>query len=328
MLNRVCGGLNKIAKYAASVPLPCLQLRRNALPDGSICRCDIAVAPRSPQPVHIGEYSRVQIARSGLAHSRSFAGRAWLTSKREASHDWAERILGMHFGMHFLYHIIRHALVRWGYLAVIAGLMGESAGLPLPSEATLMFASFLSHKTSHLQLAWVIVAGIGAAIAGDNIGFLLGRHFGPRLLQWLAKTFSLSDNIAVARDQIQRHGPAMVFWSRFIVGLRTITGPVAGALGMEWKSFLIFNALGGTAWVMAISLCGYFFANEFQSMLDFSRRLPGLSASGYSALDICFGAARKSASRSTQGTSALHDVRPRVLAQAFAFGHACSYVTL
>lgn len=171
--------------------------------------------------------------------------------------------------MHFFYQIIGHTLIRWGYLAVIAGLLGESAGLPLPGETTLMFASFLSHKTTHLHVTWVILAGIGAAIAGDNLGFLIGRHFGPRFLRWVGRTFSLKDDIAAARDQIQRHGPATVFWSRFIVGLRTITGPVAGALGMDWRPFLLFNALGGAVWVTTISLCGYFFAKEFQSVVGF-----------------------------------------------------------
>lgn len=171
--------------------------------------------------------------------------------------------------MHLLYHWIRHALVHWGYIAVIAGLLGESAGLPLPGETTLMFASFLAHKTPQLHLVWVVIAGIGAAIVGDNVGFLLGRWLGPRLLRWLSKTFNWKEDIAAARDQIQRHGPATVFWGRFIVGLRTIVGPVAGALDMQWKTFLLYNALGAAVWVTAISLCGYVFANEFQTLLGF-----------------------------------------------------------
>jgi membrane protein DedA with SNARE-associated domain len=171
--------------------------------------------------------------------------------------------------MSWFYQIIRHALVHWGYLAVVAGLLGECAGLPLPGETVLMFASFLAHKTPQLQLEWVIAAGIAAAVIGDNLGFLLGRWLGPRLLRWIEKTFGLKEDIAAARDLIRHHGPATVFWARYIFGLRTIAGPVAGALDMKWSEFLLYNALGGTAWVLTISLSGYVFANEFQSLLGF-----------------------------------------------------------
>lgn len=171
--------------------------------------------------------------------------------------------------MNWLYHIVRYALVHWGYLAVVVGLLGENTGLPLPGETVLMFASFLARKTSHLQLQWVIVSGIGAAILGDNLGFLMGRWLGPHLLNWMKKAFPLEDDIATARDQIQHHGPATVFWARYIFGLRTITGPVAGVLGMRWKTFLLYNALGAVSWVTAISVCGYEFANKFHTLLGF-----------------------------------------------------------
>ena len=171
--------------------------------------------------------------------------------------------------MNWLAHIVRYALLRWGYLALAAGLLGENAGLPLPGETVLMLASFLSHKEKSLSLAPIILIGIAAAILGDNLGFLAGRRFGHRLLRWLREKWHLGDEIDVATDQIRHHGPATVFWARYIVGLRTIAGPVAGALGMPWKKFLLYNALGAATWVTTIAMTGYAFAAEFQTFLDY-----------------------------------------------------------
>lgn len=172
--------------------------------------------------------------------------------------------------MHWLYHTIRSLLVSWGYWAVLAGLMGESAGVPVPGETTLMFASFLAHRHTGLHLYLVILVGSAAAVAGDNIGFLLGRRFGQTLLRWMEKLFHLSDeDIAAAKDEVRRHGGRTVFFARYIFGLRTIAGPLAGMLGMEWKRFLLFNCLGAASWVTAISVSGYLFANEFNSLLSY-----------------------------------------------------------
>ena len=84
--------------------------------------------------------------------------------------------------MHWIDHIVRHTLVKWRYLAVIAGLLGEDVGLPVRDETVLMFASFLAHKHTGLRLIWVIVAGSSAAMMGDNLGFV-GNRLGSRLIR-------------------------------------------------------------------------------------------------------------------------------------------------
>ena len=186
--------------------------------------------------------------------------------------------------MNWLYHTIRHALLHWGYLAVVGCLLAENAGLPLPGETTLMFASFLAHKSSQLQIGWVITAGISAAVIGDNLGFLLGRWTGPRLLRWMKRKFNMEDDIVTAQQQIRRHGPATVFWARYIFGLRTMVGPVAGALQMEWKGFLLYNVLGAITWVTAICVSGYMFAQEFRTLLGFFEKASWIIGVGVFAI--------------------------------------------
>lgn len=182
--------------------------------------------------------------------------------------------------MHWLFHIIEHALIHWGYWVVLAGLFGESMGLPLPGETVLLFASFLSRKSDHLQLSWVVLLGIVGAVAGNNLGFFVGRWWGPSLIRWLTNRFGMGDDIEAARDLIVRRGPVTVFWARFIIVFRTIVAPVAGMLGMDWKSFLLFNTLGGAAWVTAVALFGYAFAGKFHSLVDYFEKLSWIVAVG------------------------------------------------
>lgn len=175
--------------------------------------------------------------------------------------------------MHWLAQIVSDLLARWGYLALAGGLLGESAGLPLPGETILMFSSFVSHKTSHLNIFLVILVGSAAAILGDNLGYGAGKHFGPRLLRWLNRKFNMQADIATATHMLRQHGDATIFWARYIFGLRTIAGPVAGALHMEWKRFLFYNVLGAVSWIVAISLTGYLFADKFTSLGDYIEKV-------------------------------------------------------
>lgn len=171
--------------------------------------------------------------------------------------------------MSWFVNVVQQMLIRWGYLALAAGLLGESAGLPLPGETVLMLAAFLSYKTTRLSIIPLILIGISAAVIGDNLGYFVGRKLGPRFLNWLKRRFHMDEEIAVATDQLQRHGGATVFWARYIFGLRTIAGPVAGALGMKWKKFLVYNFLGGASWVTAIAMAGFAFGAKFRSLFDY-----------------------------------------------------------
>lgn len=189
--------------------------------------------------------------------------------------------------MHWIYHTIRAVLISWGYWTILAGLLGEDAGLPVPGETVLMFASFLAHKHTHLALQWIIVTGTGAAILGDNIGYFLGRQFGPTFLRWAKKLFRRkSEDIQAAKDLLRRHGGRTIFFSRFIFGLRTLAGPLAGSLDMDWKVFVKFNALGAATWVSLVATAGFVFADEFETLLGYMEKgswamAAGLFLAGY-----------------------------------------------
>src|SRR5581483_7946307 len=119
--------------------------------------------------------------------------------------------------MHWFYHAIRDALLHYGYWAVLGALLAEDAGIPVPGETTLLFASFLAHKTGHLQIIWIIFVGVGAATLGDNLGFFVGRKLGWRLIHWMKTIFRLDDvDIKAARNMTHRHGGKTIFWARFI----------------------------------------------------------------------------------------------------------------
>lgn len=154
-------------------------------------------------------------------------------------------------------------------------------GLPLPGETTLMFASFLASKSAGLQLQWVVLVGIAAAVLGDNLGYLLGRHFKQGFIRWARKLFRLDDNdVRAARNLIANHGGKTIFFSRFIFGLRTIAGPMAGSLEMEWRRFVKFNLLGAATWVVVMAFAGYGFANEFETLLGYIEKASWAMAAG------------------------------------------------
>lgn len=173
-------------------------------------------------------------------------------------------------------------------MALCLGLLAEDAGLPVPGETTLMYASYLSRRNDGLALHWVVIVGVASAIVGDNVGFWAGRRFGPRLLGWLKRKFHMDEDIAVARHQIKQHGPATIFWARYIFGLRTVAGPVAGALDMDWRRFLLFNCLGAATWVTAIALTGYLAAGSFHSFAGFIEKVTWAVSAGIFAIGYLY----------------------------------------
>lgn len=144
-----------------------------------------------------------------------------------------------------------------GYL-VLAGLVGvESMGVPVPGETALITAGVLAHR-GQFDITLVIIVAAAAAIMGDNVGYLIGRKGGRRLL--LAKgPLQHHRKMIIERGEpfFQRHGPKAVFLGRWFAGLRIAAAWLAGVNRMHWPVFLFWNALGGIAWAISVGLASY-----------------------------------------------------------------------
>jgi len=168
-----------------------------------------------------------------------------------------------------LFEVLRSHFTTHGYWTLAITLLLENAGIPLPGETMLLFASFLAFQNHELNLGLIIVVGTAACTLGDNVGYWIGFRGGRPLLHRYQKFFHVSEDRIASGEQIfDRFGPAAVFFARFIFGMRIIAGPLAGVLRMQWRRFVVFNFLGAALWVTVISCVGYFFGQHWQRLLS------------------------------------------------------------
>lgn len=165
--------------------------------------------------------------------------------------------------------LLRSYFAEYGYWTIAVVLLLENAGIPLPGETTLLFAAALAFSEHKLTLWGVIVVGVVACTAGDNLGYWIGRRGGRPLLERQRKIFRISDrHLARGESFFLRYGSFTIFFARFVFGLRILAGPLAGVLKMPWKKFLLFNFLGAVVWVSLIASLGYFFGSRWEWFMN------------------------------------------------------------
>nr|WP_228532962.1 DedA family protein [Micromonospora sp. ANENR4] len=133
-------------------------------------------------------------------------------------------------------------------VGVVIGV--ESMGIPLPGEIVLVSAALLA-ATGVVGPEWVAAAAATGAILGDSIGYAVGRRGGRPLLERLGRRFPKHlgpAHLARAELSFARHGVWAVFFGRFVALLRILAGPLAGALRVPYRRFLVANAAGGLVW--------------------------------------------------------------------------------
>jgi membrane protein DedA with SNARE-associated domain len=152
---------------------------------------------------------------------------------------------------------------RWlAYLIVFLVVGGESSGVPLPGETSLVAGGILASK-GNLSIYLVIVAAAAGAIVGDNVGYVIGRRGG----RWLLDRGGPRRQRLLERGEqfFEKHGAKAVFFGRWFAGLRITAAWLAGIHKMAWRRFAFWNAAGGISWAVSVGVAAYFFGHAAAS---------------------------------------------------------------
>jgi membrane protein DedA with SNARE-associated domain len=164
-------------------------------------------------------------------------------------------------------HHLLHLLATYGYWAVLVFIAIESTGIPFPGETMLLVAAIYAGTTHRLSILLVIVAAASGAILGDNLGFIIGRVGGYRLLRRYGRYIHLDERkLKLGQYLFIKHGGKVVFFGRFVAVLRAWAAFLAGTNRMRWPGFLLFNALGGIVWATLCGLGGYYLGNSIHRL--------------------------------------------------------------
>lgn len=147
-----------------------------------------------------------------------------------------------------------------GYLGLFAIVFAESGlliGFFLPGDSLLFTAGFLSSQ-GYLNVWLLMPLLFFAAVLGDNVGYSFGYKVGPRIFKRQDSLLFNQDYLRRANAFFNKHGGAAIILARFIPAVRTFTPILAGVGKMHYRTFLMYNLLGGALWIVSLTLLGHY----------------------------------------------------------------------
>jgi membrane-associated protein len=158
------------------------------------------------------------------------------------------------------------AILRRGGLVILLLIVFAESGLFfgffLPGDSLLFVAGFLSSPDGLALLPppqALIPLLFVAAVAGDQVGYVFGLKAGPALFSRPRSRLFNPEHLVRAQHFYERYGAKTIVLARFVPIVRTFAPIVAGAGSMTYRTFVVFNVLGGLVWTGSVTLLGYFF---------------------------------------------------------------------
>ena len=151
-----------------------------------------------------------------------------------------------------------------GLLALFAIIFAESGmmvGFFFPGD-TLLFSAGILAASGTLSIVNVVLVVAVAAILGDNTGYHIGRHFGRRLFTKADSFIFRKEYIERAERFYEKYGSKTMLLAHFVPVVRTFVPVTAGAGNMELRNYMLFDAIGDTAWAVVVPLAGYFIGSR------------------------------------------------------------------
>ncbi|MBO0652643.1 VTT domain-containing protein [Streptomyces triculaminicus] len=153
-----------------------------------------------------------------------------------------------------------YLIEQFGLIGVLAIVFAESGlliGFFLPGDSLLFTTGLLVTTNQIDKPLWMVCTLVGAAaILGDQAGYLFGRKVGPSLFKRPDSRLFKQENVEKAHEFFEKYGPKSLVLARFVPVIRTFTPIIAGVSRMNYRSFLIFNIIGGLLWGVGVTLLG------------------------------------------------------------------------
>ena len=147
----------------------------------------------------------------------------------------------------------------WGYLLLVGVVFAETGllvGFFLPGDS-LLFTVGVVAGAGQLNIVWINLALMAAAIVGDGVGYWLGKRTGRAIFNRPDSRLFKKEHLRRTEEFYQKHGGKTIIYARFVPIVRTFAPFIAGVAGMGYLRFLAFNVFGGIGWVLLLTLAGY-----------------------------------------------------------------------
>ena len=147
-----------------------------------------------------------------------------------------------------------------GYLGVFAIVLLESGlliGFFFPGDSLLFTAGFLASQ-GFFDIKILIIGCFVSAVAGDTIGYYIGKKLGPKIFNKEKSIFFHKKHLDRAQRFYDKHGGKTIVLARFLPVIRAFAPVVAGASRMNYRRFAMFNLIGGVLWAIGVTLAGFY----------------------------------------------------------------------
>jgi membrane-associated protein len=187
-----------------------------------------------------------------------------------------------------------------GILVLVFAESGLLIGFFLPGDSLLFTAGLLiaGGTLLHVPLWLACLLITLAAFAGDQFGYFFGRRFGPALFRRPDSRLFKQENLTRAQRFFERYGARSIVLARFVPIVRTFTPIVAGASRMHYRTFVVFNLIGGALWGCGVTILGYFLGQVAFVRSHIELILIGIVAVSFIPLGIELLRARRRAAKS------------------------------
>jgi membrane-associated protein len=144
-----------------------------------------------------------------------------------------------------------------GLVLIVFAETGLMVGFFLPGDSLLVTAGLFAAK-GDLDIVWLNLCVIAAAVLGDAVGYWIGYRAGQALYSRPNSFFFRREHLVKTHEFYERHGGKTIVIARFMPIVRTFAPVVAGAASMTYRRFAAYNVVGGILWVLSMTLTGFF----------------------------------------------------------------------